>query len=126
MGGREYLICLFSRQTLSNLQNLPYHVENLQYSMMSMKDGEEITQTETCSVKTLATLSLSVSITSLVIASVVVTLMTLSYMSESDHVTDHVAVPDLCNIPPDPGPCTSSVNRQVFKLMKLVANLYLI
>ena len=23
MGGREYLICLFSRQTLSNLQNLP-------------------------------------------------------------------------------------------------------
>ena len=90
--------------------------------MMSMKDGEEITQTETCSVKTLATLSLSVSITSLVIASVVVTLMTLSYMSESDHV----AVPDLCNIPPDPGPCTSSVNRQVFKLMKSVANLYLI
>ena len=82
---------------------------------MSVKEAEEISeetpqQHETCAVRTLAAVSLSLSVTSLVISSVIAILVILSYFSPE---SDLNKIPDLCLLPPDPGPCTSSVNRRV-------------
>ena len=82
---------------------------------MSVKEAEEISeetpqQHETCAVRTLAAVSLFLSVTSLVISSVIAILVILSYFSPE---SDLNKIPDLCLLPPDPGPCTSSVNRRV-------------
>ena len=72
---------------------------------------EKQRQQETCPVKTLAAVSLSVSVIALVISCVFATFMILSYFSPERNVD--MTIPDLCRLPPDPGPCTSSVNRRV-------------
>ena len=69
-------------------------------------------QQETCPVKTLAIVSLSVSLTALVISCVFGTLVIISYLSPETNVDK---IPDLCRLPPDPGPCSSSVNRKVVR-----------
>ena len=66
-------------------------------------------QHETCAARTLAAVSLYLSLTALVISSVVAILVILSYFSPK---SDLDKIPDLCLLPPDPGPCTSSVNRR--------------
>ena len=72
------------------------------------KDTSEEIKQETCPVKTLTIVSLSVSLTALVISCVFGTLVMISYFPE----TNVDKIPDLCRLPPDPGPCSSSVNRQ--------------
>ena len=116
MGGQEYLICLLSCQTLPCLQNTGIqHEETAEYYTMSVsedeeKDTSEEIKQETCPVKTLATVSLSVSLTALVISCVFGTLVMISYFTPETSVDK---IPELCRLPPDPGPCSSSVNRQV-------------
>ena len=89
--------------------------ETAEYYTMSVNEdeekdiSEEIKQ-ETCPVKTLAVVSLSVSLTALVISCVFGTLVMVSYFSPEENVDK---IPDLCRLPPDPGPCSSTVNRQV-------------
>ena len=77
------------------------------------EEKQQQQQQETCPVKTLAAVSLSVSVIALVISSVFATFMILSYFSPERNVD--MTIPDLCRLPPDPGPCTSSVNRRVIR-----------
>ena len=118
MGGQEYLICLLSWQTLPCLQNTGIQdEETAEHYTMSVNEDEERDiskeikhQQDTCPVKTLATVSLSVSLTALVISCVFGTLVIVSYFAPDTNVDK---IPELCRLPPDPGPCSSSVNRQV-------------
>ena len=121
MGGQEYLICLLSCQTLPCLQNTGIQdEETAEHYTMSVNEDEERDiskeikhQQDTCPVKTLATVSLSVSLTALVISCVFGTLVIVRYFSPE---ANDDKIPDLCRLPPDPGPCSSSVNRQVIIL----------
>ena len=78
MGGQEYLICLFSCQTLPCLQNTGIQdEETAEYFTMSVSEDEEKDISEenkqhqdTCPVKTLVTVSLLLSPTALVISCV--------------------------------------------------------
>ena len=88
---------------------------------MSVSVNEDISaetpqQHETCAARTLAAVSLSLSLSALVISSVVAILVILSYFEPE---SDLDKIPDLCLLPPDPGPCTSSVNRQIRELKLL-------
>ena len=92
--------------------------ETAEYCTMSVNEDEEKDfseendrqHQESCPVKTLATVSLSVSLTALVISCVFGTLVMIRYFSPETNVDK---IPELCRLPPDPGPCSSSVNRQV-------------
>ena len=86
--------------------------EDKYISEETQQQQQQQQQQETCPVKTLAAVSLSVSVIALVISSVFATFMILSYFSPERN-DDNMMIPDLCRLPPDPGPCTSSVNRRV-------------